>query len=232
MSSSTDLTRAVLRGAAAAQVMPARMDADLRTSPYAGRYGADPRLVAPTLELAFAERVAAAEEEARQRGYADGHREGLEAAAEASRRAEETASAARAAEAAERREALARALVALGRAAHQLEERQATAAPDIEHAVVAAGFALAEVLLGREPATPRDAVARVLRLAPAGQPVTLRLHPSDAAAVDVSEWTGRELVIAPDDRVERGGCIAEAGATRIDGQLSAALARVREALAS
>ena len=60
-SSSEGHRTVVLRGLSADGARPARISADLRTSPFVARYGADPRLVDPVLEavVADAERQAA-----------------------------------------------------------------------------------------------------------------------------------------------------------------------------
>jgi flagellar biosynthesis/type III secretory pathway protein FliH len=43
---------------------------------------------------------------------------------------------------------------------------------------------------------------------------------------------GREVHVVADPSVEPAGCVVECDATRVDAQLSPALARVREVLAS
>jgi hypothetical protein len=74
MSSSTSAPArsGILRGSNAAQVSLARLDADLRRSPYATGGFTDPRLVDPTLEKAFAEAVESARADARAEGLQQG----------------------------------------------------------------------------------------------------------------------------------------------------------------
>ena len=62
-------------------VRPARLTADLRTSPFASTGRTDARLVDPVLEQAVEERAARAEEQGRAVGYAEGYAQGRAAAA-------------------------------------------------------------------------------------------------------------------------------------------------------
>ena len=97
---------------------------------------------------------------------------------------------------------------------------------------------IAEAIIGREVAD-RDVVVesigRCLRFDRPDGDVTLRVHPDDVACAAEAMHAG--LIVAPDVElypdatVERGGCVVDAGAIRIDGQFGPALARVREALA-
>src|SRR6478736_1672650 len=69
----------VMRGVEARTLRPARIAADLRSNPFVGIHGADPRLCDPSLEAVVAEAVVVAEEEARAAGWDAGHRAGVEA---------------------------------------------------------------------------------------------------------------------------------------------------------
>jgi flagellar assembly protein FliH len=73
-------------------------------------------------------------------------------------------------------------------------------------------------------------VARALALLPGEVEVVIRMHPDEAACVEDPSDENRRVVIVPDPEVERGGCIADAGACRIDTQVSSALERVRRVL--
>src|SRR3989442_1333917 len=68
-----------------------------------------------------------------------------------------------------------------------LEGRVLPLATDLEQAALRTAFALAEAILGRELAVAtepgREAIARVLTVAPGGRPVTVRLNPYDHATL-------------------------------------------------
>src|SRR6476469_8215179 len=68
----------VMRGSDARAVRPARIGADLRSTPWVSTHGADPRLCDPTLEAVVAEAASTAADEARTAGFEDGLRAGLE----------------------------------------------------------------------------------------------------------------------------------------------------------
>src|SRR5687767_892767 len=72
----------VLRGGAALAARPARMDAELRTTPFAPAYAVDARLTDPHLEDVVARARAAAEEQGWAEGRAAGYAAGMRAAAE------------------------------------------------------------------------------------------------------------------------------------------------------
>ena len=132
------------------------------------------------------------------------------------------------------REQLQHALSGLQQAAHELDAKRAEAVAVAEDEVAALAFSVAEAVLQRElemaEAPGREAVARALGLIPAEGDVIVRLHPDDAASVgEISDDT-RRIVIVADPEIERGGCIADAGACRIDTQVSTALDRVRRVL--
>ena len=140
-----------------------------------------------------------------------------------------------------RREAsvvLERAAAALAAAAADLAARDAFAVDAVTGELAELAVAVVEALLGRELAAlespGRAAVERALALAPERGPILARLHPDDHAAVaavvgDLAP--GREIELAADPTIEPGGAVVEVGACRVDAQLSAAVARVREVLA-
>jgi flagellar assembly protein FliH len=135
---------------------------------------------------------------------------------------------------AEVREQLQGAFGALRQAAAQLETQRAEAATVAESEIATLAFSVAEAVLQRElqlaVAPGPEAVARALALLPGEVDVVVRMHPDDAACVDDPSDDSRRVVIVPDAEVERGGCIADAGACRIDTQVSTALDRVRRVL--
>lgn len=238
MSSSTSApTRSeILRGADATQVSLARLDSDLRRSPFATGVSADPRLVDPTLEKAFQVAVESARTQARAEGFQQGHQEGLVAAQREKDAALQVELAALRQSERQRQEALDRAIALLEHAATSLAAQQAAALHDIEDVVLNAAFDLATTLLGRElevaTAPVRDAVRRALTVLPADVPVTVTVHPLDVAVLDsLADITaGRVVRIVTDADVEPGSCVADGGATHVDASLGAAIERVRQVL--
>jgi flagellar assembly protein FliH len=230
----------VMRGAEARKVRPARIAADLRSSPFVSSHGADPRLVDPTLEAVVAQAAAAAGDEARAAGWDTGHRAGLEAARREARvllDAELEAVAQRERE--ERQERAAQwveALDRLQRAAVELEQRQAPAIEELHHAGAVLAVELAEVLVGHHltvgDCAAIDAVERALALAPREAAAVVRMHPDDVAALPVLDAVlpGRRVKVVADPGIEPGGCVVDAGERRIDAQLGAAIERVRAVL--
>jgi flagellar assembly protein FliH len=227
----------VLRGEIGVQILPARIDCDLRDNPYAKGTGTDPRLVDPTLVRAFDELAVEVREHAQQEGFDAGYADGL---LQGRAEAEQALAAERAADQErlrERIEELIGARDVLLSAAARLESRQTAALADVEEMVLRAAYDVAEAIVGRElklAADPvRDAVSRAMSLVPIEAAVVLRLHPEDAALLDLTaEWTrGQEVHVVADRSLERGDCIADAGPTRVDARIAAALNRVREVLA-
>lgn len=243
MTTSPDQLRPqVLRGAAATNVAAAHLDAELRSNRFQRDGVFDTRLADPTLQRAFeamADQVRAA---ARAEGYANGWAAGHVAAADAARAAALEAERQSRVVAEQAHEALTSSLRALAGAAATLEQRAVTPAHELREAVLHGALELAEALVGRElsvcAAPGLDAVRRALTLAPVGVPVSARLNPLDLPAARTAldalpdGELGRPVHLVADPSVERGGCIAECGAVRVDAQLSTALARVREVLTS
>lgn len=139
------------------------------------------------------------------------------------------------------RDQVSAAIVALHRAADQLEARAVPTADSIEDLIIRIGYDLAESLVGAmlrdDSLRGQAAVRRVLALAPADEPVTVRLHPHDHAvlAEDGSQAAiaglGRRAVtLVADPSVAPGDAVATAGAMTVEGRLDAALARARQAL--
>jgi flagellar assembly protein FliH len=123
----------------------------------------------------------------------------------------------------------------LSDAADALLTRETTARAEIEDAVVATAFRIAEVIVGREITVAddrgRNAIARALRLAPERGLVTARLHPADAAVIDPEHLSlGRAIEVVPDPAVAPGDCVVEVGACRVDARIEPALERIRELL--
>ncbi len=218
--------RRILRGGGGVDVLPARMDAELTRSPYAG-HGVDPRLTAPHLQQVLADAVAQATTQARADGYAAGEREGravLAAQAEVRRIAEQAAAEQQAAAHEQQRQ---QALAALRGAETAFRTAETTAVAHIEQTVVELALELARAVLGRELLAMADpaaeALGRALALAPDGGQLVARLHPADLATLADAGLARVEL--RPDPTVERGGCLVEGGGRRVDAQLGPALDR-------
>jgi flagellar assembly protein FliH len=178
--------------------------------------------------------------EARSAGFAAGWAEGRRAAGEEARVAriqfEAEAAAAIAATTAAHEAAAADALRGLVAAAGRYEEQYVPVVADMEADLIAAAFALAEAIVGRELALAtepgQEALRRALRFAPAGQPVEARLSPAEAAAFPaVSTVDDREVIIVPDPALKPGDAVIRCDATTIESRIDAAIARAREALA-
>jgi flagellar assembly protein FliH len=222
---STDLTTParVLRGAAATAVRTAFIGADLSV--------VRPALHSPASPGSTAEEIASFTEQAREEaarvGYEDGFAAGRrEAVAQADLRNREAAA------------AVAAALAVMEAATAQLHQQQTVAVADVEQQIVATALQIAEAVVGRElqtaEAPARDALVRALALAPQRVSAVARLHPDDVATIDNLDVLNaeRSVTLVADGAVERGGCVLDVGACRIDAQVGPALQRVREALTS
>ncbi|MBW8827755.1 MAG: hypothetical protein JF603_15600 [Acidobacteria bacterium] len=163
--------------------------------------------------------------EGRTVGYSDGYQAGNDAAATAAERAMR-----------EREALLREALSALYAAAEACNNRVGVSVEEVEETVVTAAVELAEALLGRELAVANDigrtALARALSLAPNSRPVRAFLNPQDLDTIgDLHDLApGQVVEILSDSSVEPGGCVLEAGPSKVDAQLSSALRRVRRVL--
>jgi flagellar assembly protein FliH len=236
-SSSSPVRTAVLRGGAP-NSRPARMNADLSSSPFATGLFADARLVDPALERVVAEAAERAAADARETGFAAGYAEGralavAELATDAATQRQEHE---RTLE--QQARDVARAVSALAAAATALEHRLAPSAEQVERLALQAAVEIAESVLGRElalTATPAlDAVRRALTLVPADGELIVHLHPADAATAAEgvrAAAMGRAVQVVEDPSVEPGGCVVDSGACHVDAQIGPALDRIRAALA-
>ena len=230
----------VMRGNDARTVRPARLGADLRSTPWVSSHGADPRLCDPALEAVVAEAAALAAEEARSVGFEDGLRTGLEEGRERARRELEAELAAVADREEQERQVraarLAATLATLAQAATAYTERELPVVEELHRTGAAMAVEIAEVLVGHHlevagcPA--RDAVERALAHTPSGAAAVVRLHPEDADALAEAGpvGAGRAVTLVADPSVERGGCVVESGERYIDTQIGPALRRVRAVL--
>ncbi len=167
----------------------------------------------------------------RDEGFRAGYEVGLQTAAADTDRA--IASHQRAAD------DLAVAIAALESGAASLAHRDAATLAELEREAVVLAVELASEIVGRELAVAErpvvDALARAAQLLPDRGIPRIRVHPDDAATVhetvtsDTGRWTPGVDVIA-DPTIERGGCVVDIDACRIDAQIGPAIERLRAAL--
>ncbi|MEN2741484.1 FliH/SctL family protein [Microbacterium sp. X-17] len=169
---------------------------------------------------------------ARARGFAAGYSEGL-------RRAEAEFAAAESArlqhwQAAEAESAAAtrRALAALAAAAEGVRALAVPVVAAADDALVEAALALAEAVLQREVADGHvdaaDTLRRVIAATPAGELVSVRMHPDDARAV--AQEAGAFPEIVPDPSIAPSDAVAVLREGWLDARIDAGLARARTAL--
>lgn len=167
----------------------------------------------------------AAREKAYRKGLDRGYSEGFQAGAKDGRERAVRST----------REELATAVVAFGAALDQLRAVDQVRLEHLEQHVLALAYGVAEAIVGRELALAespaRDALARALALVPERGDVLVRVHPIDADSLrSHAALPGREVLVVDDPDIERGGCVLQVGACRIDAQVGPALARVRSVL--
>ena len=226
----------VLRGGMATSARSARLDSELRTTPFAPTHVVDARLVDPHLQEVVADARRVAVEQGRAEGHATGYAQGLAvAAAEAAEVARQRECEAQVTAAAQRTQ-FAEALDLLSSVTAALQAREAVAVAEVEQTVVDLALDLAGAVLQRELAVAHDpggeALTRALRLAPDGTPVVARLNPQDLDLLqDVAALPGgRDLQLVADPTVGRGGCVVDTAGRRIDAQIGSALERVAQVL--
>lgn len=183
--------------------------------------------------------------DARAVGYAQGWAQGLHEAIESGAADRSAAQADQAIFVSHRDERLRSAIDALCAAAVQVERTVATMDSEIEDHVIAAAFEIARALVGRELRDPQSrstaALARVLKLVPASEPVTVWLNPADhqvltstggAALIAAMDATaGRTLTFGADPGLDIGDAIGRCSSTTVDARLSDAVSRLTEYLA-
>jgi flagellar assembly protein FliH len=182
--------------------------------------------------------VARARRDAQTVGYAAGWASGIRAARAVGDAEAHAARAARERAEREHRTSVDSALHALDVAAGELEASATPGVEQLEELVVSAALEIAEALVGQvlrdDHTRSAAALRRALALAPAGEPVRVRLSPADHATITASapapDGTSREIELIADPTLAAGDARATCAATAIDARLSAGLARVREAL--
>ncbi|AEE44813.1 FliH/SctL family protein [Cellulomonas fimi] len=177
----------------------------------------------------------------RAEGFAAGYAAG---AREAARVAQEEAARARAAQEARRaaaQDALDRALAVLATAAAAAAARTVPVVHDVEARLHEAALDLATAVLGVELADhglgARAALARVLAHVDGTEPVTVRLHPADLAALPAAaDATGVAptvpdgVTLVADPTLAPGDAVADLPDGFLDARLDGAVARARAAL--
>jgi flagellar assembly protein FliH len=140
------------------------------------------------------QRVAAIEQEAFVKGYAQGERAGLDAATT-------------------RGQAMLR---RLGETLQELTQLRAEMIQRTERQVVQLAMAIAERMIHREVSLDRGLMCAMARVAldRLGEhaSATIRLHPDDFAAVSAAQaadWQNEQVKVIPDSMVSRGGCLVQ-----------------------
>jgi flagellar assembly protein FliH len=202
----------------------------------AARFGVDLRHGVP-VDSAPVER---AKQQARTTGYAEGWAQGQRAAALAAEAAAERARAGEQAHDQRRAAALASAVNALGRAVSNLETQMMPTLHELQEAVLAHAFELAEAIVGRAMDDPEGRAAAALRRAmntvPDQGDIVVSLHPDDfgnlvGTATDADyNYEGRPVHLRPEPALHPGDAVAETGTTTVDASIATAVARARAAL--
>lgn len=173
-------------------------------------------------------------EVARAQGFATGWAEGVRASRARSSAAQDAA--ARAFEERSHRTLAEQqaALGALAAAVTRCEETTRALQEQLADRAVELALQIAEAVLGREVALSTDpagdAVRRALTAVPVDVPFVLRLHPDDAALLDLTLLADRPVSVVGDPRLARGDAAVETESGWVDADLAGALARVREVL--
>jgi flagellar assembly protein FliH len=185
-----------------------------------------------------------ARDQARAVGYAQGWSQGSQKAAEAAATELAAARAGLELSLAAQQQQVDSAVQALRSAAAELGQATLRVTDQIEDQILAAAVELAEALLGRELRDPDvaapAALARILRLAPASEPVTVWLNPADYDTLTGSKGTaligsvegasGRSITFETDPGLRAGDAVARCASTTIDARLAEGVARLREHL--
>lgn len=148
-------------------------------------------------------------EEARQAGYHDGYRDGLEALEAAKRQFAKATSA-----------EMASLVAAFQSDVAALEDRMA-------HAVLDTSLRLARQVVRSELAMRPDAVAQVAREAVSAvlltaQHLRLRMHPQDLALIESGagdDLRARKVLLLADAALSRGGCVVETDMGEVDARV-------------
>ncbi|MGH9068800.1 MAG: FliH/SctL family protein [Acidimicrobiales bacterium] len=123
-----------------------------------------------------------------------------------------------------------RAALVLGQALFDLNQARSEAVEVAASDAVGLAMDLVAAILGQAPVgLSTERVVAALALVPDSDVLSvLRVHPDD---LDVVSDSVADVKVVADETVERGGCVVEAGPTRIDAQRGPALARLHKAIA-
>lgn len=232
MSSSTEVSRHVLRGPAASGVT-ALPTPELRDGAWT-RFGTGSVLGDAVTEQALAGLAETTRQAARAQGYATGWAEGRRAAATAAAAEAVEVEATRARED-QRREAehLAR-IDALSSAACDFRRATDRLATELEDHALHLARELCEAIVGHELRSGTDpagdVVRRALAVLPEGVPATVRVAPAVAAMLTTADF-GPGVGVVADASLDVADAVVETPSKVVDLSIEAALARVREALA-
>ena len=135
---------------------------------------------------------------------------------------------------------LAQATRVLAAAVDELRGRDRDDLAELERQAMVFAVELAAALVGRELQRTDDelvaAMGRSIALVPDRGEVVLRVNPADAPparhSIDARAELGARVEVVADATVAPGGCVAVVGALRVDGQIAAALDRVRAVISS
>lgn len=202
----------------------------------AAKFGVDLRRDRPV----DSELIERAKQQAQTAGYAEGWAQGQRAAASEAQAGIERARAAEQAHEQRRTAALAHAVNALGRAVTGLETQLTPNLHELQEAILAHAFELAEAIVGRTLDDPAgrgtDALRRAMAVAPAHGEIVVNLHPDDyrnlvgsATGADYN-YEGRPVRLRPDPALRPGDAVAETGSTSVDASIATAVRRARDAL--
>ncbi|MCU0634957.1 MAG: FliH/SctL family protein [Gemmatimonadaceae bacterium] len=197
-------------------------EVDLTQEPLAASFGVPGEPAAPARPAIDPEELARLEAEAFARGRAEG---------EVAGRAQGEAAA---------RAALDAPIATLRATAHQLAAGEARWLAVLEENVSAIAVAVAQHIIERELSFDPAAVLPVIRTAverfPLDQPLTVRVHPDDVPVVQdalvapLGAPGVRELRVAPDPSMQRGGALVEGRERIVDGRVDTALERIFRAI--
>lgn len=207
---------------------------DLRTGTWT-RHGHRSALGDPIVEHLLDELAERTRAAAQAQGYAAGWAQGLRTGRDQAAATAQEYAARDAAATARRQVEHDQAMTALATTLDRLEAGFRAAVADVTARAHAMALEIAAAVIGRELATSEttadDAVRRALGPVPADIPVVVRLHPDDAARVDVRLLGDRPVRVVADPTLAAGDAIAETEDTLVDATIAAALDRVREVLA-
>jgi len=122
----------------------------------------------------------------------------------------------------------------------RVRERYRTIQDEAERDTLELAFRVAEQIVGRtieqDPAVVRRMVAESLEHVRGKRHVVVHVHPDDLAELAPhreamgEELDGATIYFEEDDRLERGGCLIETEATRVDARLEMQLQTLEEAI--